>query len=596
MATPVSPLYPKFLHFEAMALRTVPNPPADALGTRGAAAAADRQAWSLCRKNNPADALLFAQSWGDWAWERDLFEEAGEAYANAHRAQTTLVLKEREREARLRMLSHTTFATRGAYAFYKTGEARQAVLLLEQTGLSAPNSATLRGELERLAKTAPELSARLLAATMSADEMHDRAGLDAFGRLSPQESQALAERDSIVAEIRRIAGFESFAKGAGWEEVAGASAQAPLVYLVPTGKGTVALAVAPGTQPARTIATVEIPAAVPDIQEAFHAFAQAEYGNGGDCRSALRALLEWLGSHVMVYVKSLLIKVSPEEGPFTLIPFGLLSSLPLHLGIIHPDQSRTQSLFHPRNVAFAYSAGGLVASQRRNQREPAGSRALVISNPHPIPPTFDELLLGDFEARMVASHFPSDMLAGRDADTQNVIQRLPTATVAHFNCHGTVDSRLGYTGVLLLANTEELGYEHLMTLPELAARLVVLSACRTGSAALAVEHCLSLPNAFLAAGSAAVLGTFWHTDELASLLLLGRFYELWLEPQTSRTPREALGEAQAWLMTASAQTFRAMLDPAVLESKAASDLKEARAEDRPYSDPWFWGGFFLAGA
>jgi CHAT domain-containing protein len=221
---------------------------------------------------------------------------------------------------------------------------------------------------------------------------------------------------------------------------------------------------------------------------------------------------------------------------------------------------------------------------------------LVISNPRPIPPEFDELLLSDFEARAVASHFPSDVLAGRDADSKTVLERLPTARVAHFSCHGTVDSRFGYAGVLLLANTEVLSYAHLRELPELVARLVVLSACRSGSAALTVEHSVSLPNAFLAAGSAAVLGTFWHTDELASLLLLGRFYDLWLDKHTHRTPREALGDAQAWLMTTPAQTFRAILEPEVLESPASKDLKQARSDDRIYSDPWFWGGFFLAGA
>ena len=39
-----------------------------------------------------------------------------------------------------------------------------------------------------------------------------------------------------------------------------------------------------------------------DIQSAFRAFAGAEYGSGGDARVALNALLEWLGSHVMIYV------------------------------------------------------------------------------------------------------------------------------------------------------------------------------------------------------------------------------------------------------------------------------------------------------
>jgi CHAT domain-containing protein len=205
---------------------------------------------------------------------------------------------------------------------------------------------------------------------------------------------------------------------------------------------------------------------------------------------------------------------------------------------------------------------------------------LVINNPRPIPPAFDTLLLSDFEAQMVATHFGSDVLAGRDADTGNTLKLLPAATVAHFTCHGTVDVRVGYSGVLLLANTESLNYVHLRMLPELGTRLVVLSACRSGSAALGVEHGVNLPNAFLAAGAAAVLGTFWHTDELASLLLLTRFYELWLDQQVQPTPGQALGDAQAWLMTTPASTFRAILKPDVLESPASDVLRQAGADDR----------------
>jgi hypothetical protein len=591
-----SPLYPKFRHFEASALRALPNPPPKALGTHGTAAEADREAWKLSLQSNPLDALAFAKAWGNWAWDRDLFEEAEEAYFNAQRAQTLLVLGETDLEARRSMLGNTSFATRGAYAFHKTGDVKQAVLLLEQTSLSAFNAPRQRSDLLRLEQVAPELKARLLDATNLQIEIHQRGGRDQFGALSPEETRVRAERDSIVAEIHKIRGFESFATSARWEDVVEATTHNPLVYVVPTDKGAVAVAVAPGKQTARTIAAVDIPVTTADVQAAYLAFVKAEYANEGDRRSALLALLEWLGSHVMIYVKALLIELSPEEGPFTLVPFGLFASLPIHLGIIHPSESRTQSLFHPRNVTFTYSSTGLAASQRKSHCENGAARALVVSNPRPIPPEFDSLLLSDFEARMVAEHFPIDMLAGRDADTKSVLDLLPAATVAHFSCHGTVDSRFGYSGVLLLANTESLNYEHMRMLPELQARLVVLSACRSGSAALGIEQCVNLPNAFLAAGSAAVLGTFWHTDELASLLLLTRFYEIWLDRETPRTPGQALGDAQAWLMTSSAQAFRAILKPDVLASRAAEGLRQADANARLFADPWFWGGFFIAGA
>ena len=589
-----SPLYPKLRHFQAMALRAVKDPPKDAPGTNGVAAEADREAWNLSLKTNPRDAIAFASGWGDWAWSRDLFEEAGEAYSNAEQAQRRLLLNETGEATRLEMLDNSRFATRGAYALHRNGKTQAAILLLESTSVFTLNTNQQSGELRRLEKVNPELSKRLLAAMKAQIEIHERFPLDAFGGLSPEEARARTEADAIAREVRLIPGFENFAKIPGWEDVTDASAQSPLVYLVPTDKGTLGLGVFAKEGAARDLASVDIPASTKEILDAFRAFAEGEYGEGGDRRSTLSALLEWVGSRVMVYVKFLLVNRTVGEAPFVLITFGLLCNLPLHLGIIHPDKALTQSLFHPRNVTFSYSGRSLAASRRKSLLENPAPRALVISNPRPIPPTFDTLLLSGFEAQMVSSHFASDVLAERDATTQRVLELLPGATVAHFSCHGTVDPAFKWTGVLLLANTEALNYGQLRMLPELAARLVVLSACSSGTAAMTIEHCLNLPNAFLAAGAAAVLGTFWHTDELASLLLLTRFYELWLNGRL--TPAEALGDAQAWLMTTPAEKFKAMLDPKVLDSPAAGALRSASADDRMFADPWFWGGFFLSGA
>jgi CHAT domain-containing protein len=193
---------------------------------------------------------------------------------------------------------------------------------------------------------------------------------------------------------------------------------------------------------------------------------------------------------------------------------------------------------------------------------------------------------------MVSSHFPSDVLPGRDATWEKVVELLPAATVVHFSCHGTLDERLGYMGVLLLADTAELTYQHLWKLP-LSARLVVLSACGSGLPAITVEHALNLPNGFLGAGAAAVLGTLWRTDELASLLLLTRFYQLWAEKKCSLA--EALGEAQNWLAVSPARFLLDILDPQALQLSATNDLQRAAPDAKIYAHPWYWAGFFLAG-
>jgi CHAT domain-containing protein len=99
---------------------------------------------------------------------------------------------------------------------------------------------------------------------------------------------------------------------------------------------------------------------------------------------------------------------------------------------------------------------------------------------------------------------------------------------------------------------------------------------------------------FLASGACGVIGTFWHTDDMATLLLMLRFYSLWCDGGFD--PDTALGEAQAWLMSSSADTLRKALPSGALEQPAAAMLKSASDDAIPYHHPWFWSSFFFAGA
>jgi CHAT domain-containing protein len=184
------------------------------------------------------------------------------------------------------------------------------------------------------------------------------------------------------------------------------------------------------------------------------------------------------------------------------------------------------------------------------------------------------------------------LLSGRHATTAQVMAALPGADLIHFSCHGTLDARFGYASVLLLAERQELTQEHLRGL-HLQAKLVVLSACATGIMSLHSEQTLTLPGQFLAAGAGAVLGTLWHSDELATCLLVWKFYEIW--NRGAVPPLHALGDAQEWLIRTSAADLRADLLPEVLDSPAAVSLREAADDALVFSDPWYWANLFIAG-
>jgi CHAT domain-containing protein len=104
---------------------------------------------------------------------------------------------------------------------------------------------------------------------------------------------------------------------------------------------------------------------------------------------------------------------------------------------------------------------------------------------------------------------------------------------------------------------------------QLRARLVVLSACRTGVAAgtladvPAGDDWVGLVQAFLYAGASNVMATLWPVQDRASADLMTRFYTTL---QSGRPEAEALAEAQ-----------RAML------------------RNPGTAHPFYWAGFTLSG-
>ena len=438
------------------------------------------------------------------------------------------------------------------------------------------------------------MNAALAAQAKIARSQRNDFGLDDFGNLTPGAVAVREEYEKAVAAARDVEGFASFATPANLKDVAAAAEALPLAYVAVTDKGLGVVIVK--TEKGKPPLFASMTHAVTDAMmlDNTRSFIDAEFGGSGkDSHQALMGVLLWLGAAVTAPIRMGLEKLGHNDKPFVIVPLGMLSYLPIHAGCTPGSDGTLHFLFHPHDVAYGYKARSLVqSSQRSTERVSQG--ALVVSNPEPLPPGFQPLSMSKFESDVVLRHVSGRALVGEQATPEAVMSGLVDATLAHFSCHGFVDKHIDYSGLLVLANGDPLTYQHLRDLRRIEARLVVLSACRTASVALRVETIVSLPAAFLAAGAAAVIGTFWHADETATLLLMTRFYELWRGGEVE--PRQALGDAVAWLMFARAEELRRALPEAALNEPAAAALKAAAADDTPYCHPWYWAGFFLAGA
>lgn len=135
-------------------------------------------------------------------------------------------------------------------------------------------------------------------------------------------------------------------------------------------------------------------------------------------------------------------------------------------------------------------------------------------------------------------------------------------------------------------------------------RLVFLSACETALINIKqdLDEFVGLATAFLAAGAGGVIASQWPVSDAASALLAARFYQEHIGKK--QPPAAALATAQRWLAGATASelaifvTDKVMAGSATREDAApiATFLGGISPAERPFENPYFWGGFQLYGA
>lgn len=157
-------------------------------------------------------------------------------------------------------------------------------------------------------------------------------------------------------------------------------------------------------------------------------------------------------------------------------------------------------------------------------------------------------------------------LTGGSADVAGLIEAKGPLGILHFSTHASGGDSLNTPSVWLADSLLFLS-DLYQDLP--AARLVILSACETGTGRFqAGEGILNLANGFAYAGAKAMISTLWQVNDRATRQVLQSFYQSLLADQPAAS---ALRQAQlAWLD-----------DPSVRAS-----LKS----------PFFWSGFTYWGA
>ncbi|WP_327000232.1 CHAT domain-containing protein [Dactylosporangium sp. NBC_01737] len=151
--------------------------------------------------------------------------------------------------------------------------------------------------------------------------------------------------------------------------------------------------------------------------------------------------------------------------------------------------------------------------------------ALVVGNPAGMAHGAQPLRFAELEAGAVAARLGVVPLIGAAPTRAAVLAGLAAAPIIHLATHTMLDGDDPARSVILLAGGEELTVEELIG-TGLRAGLAVLSSCHSGvGRRTAGNEVLGLARTLLGAGVGTVVGALWAADDLATSVLMRRFYE-----------------------------------------------------------------------
>ena len=211
------------------------------------------------------------------------------------------------------------------------------------------------------------------------------------------------------------------------------------------------------------------------------------------------------------------------------------------------DAERGCHLIEEYTIVYAPSA--TVWRFLRRDKPPVSGHALVLGDPAG---SMGALEGAAREAKMVADRLGTKALLGADACERLIHDLDPKVDLVHIAAHALYDRANPLFSFIALAAEGEAYDGHLEAQEILAdvdltgVNLVVVSACSTAAGKpSAGDEIVGLTRALLYAGTPAVLSTLWEISDVASTVLMDKFYESFVSGVPAA---DALREAQLWML------------------------------------------------
>jgi CHAT domain-containing protein len=574
----------------------------------------------LTAEADPAGYRGTARGLGAVYFEQGRWAEAHTAYSSAIRAGELLyhaIGSEAGRQAELGEAGDTV--ADDAYCLARLGRLAEAIERLEAGRARALGEALARdraalqraSEVDRVAfvTTADRIRALLAEGRRGQDVKGPAVEKQSFADRSAELIRAREDLAGVVQRIREyLPGFGG--EGLDYSEIAATASPArPLVYLLVTSRGGLALLALARSQAAApehalwldgftAEQLVELLVQRHPSGEDFSGYLIGQLtGDPDQLAAAVSKNLEILRCELLGPLAGRLAELGVAAA--TIVSAGRLSLLPL-------------SAAAPEGciIALTPSARALWAAsnalRERTEKEPV---LLAVGNPLPLPAGWDALDYAGVEVHAIEQLFAGGsrrILPEEAATKKAVTQGLPGTTHLHLACHGGFDPDEPLDSALYLAGKDRLTLRDLLdgNLDLSGQKLAVLSACQTGITEFerVPDEVIGLPAGFMQAGIPGVVATLWPVNDQSTAVVVAEFYRLLLtERQDTAT---ALDQARRHLRDATARDlakwFERLYDYSggtdLAAYEAAADLRSRfHPADRPYAHPVYWAGFVYYG-
>ncbi|KAI9462872.1 CHAT domain-containing protein [Lactarius psammicola] len=426
----------------------------------------------------------------------------------------------------------------------ETLEQGRALLWSEMRGLRTSVAQLIEGH-PPLAKRLTEINQELETLTISVTpsgmpEMGDgivrsRELTDPFGRLVVRHRKLVEERDALASQIQGRPGLEE--PLTSFTTLRSAASHGPIILINHCEWRSDILIIFHNSPPC----TIPTPNDFYDranklrnelVEARKHGLDSDTYQDA--LCSVLKGLYELVGEPV---IKMLRASGVPKQSRIWWCPTSVFCSLPLHAMGPIPSSSTCKRYFSDLYIpSYTPSLSALIESRKAGPQTPEKPSLLLVAQPNDsLPGVHGEMKVIQ---RALKARVTVTSLVSSEATPSSVVKGLQCSRLAHFACHGVLETGKPFDASLKLHGGSRLTLLEIVRsrLPD--AEFAFLSCCHTAEITedSIADEALHLTAAMQYCGFRSVVGTMWEMADTDGQDLAKSFYKSLLSSQKSGVP------------------------------------------------------------